>query len=137
MGSEMCIRDSSSGDNYIAYCFAPVEGYSAFGSYTGNGSTDGPFVYTGHRSRFILIKRTDSTGDWLIYDTARDETNTATKRLYPNLNNAEADASDQALDILSNGFKIKGGGNANYNASGGSYIYAAFAENPFKTARAR
>ena len=84
-----------------------------------------------------MIKRTDSTGDWLIYDTARDEINAATKRLYPNLSNAEADASDQALDILSNGFCIKGGSNANYNASGGAYVYASFAEHPFKTARAR
>ena len=126
-------------DNYVAYCFAPVEGYSAFGSYTGNGSgsADGPFVFTGHRSRWIMIKRTNSTGDWLIYDTARDEINAATKRLYPNLGNAEADASDQALDILSNGFCIKGGSNANYNASGGAYVYASFAEHPFKTARAR
>ena len=107
------------------------------GTYEGNGSTDGPFVFIGFRPRWIMIKRTDSTGDWLIYDTARDEMNAATKRLYPNLSNAEADASDQALDILSNGFKIRGGSNANYNASGGTYIWAAFCEHPFKTARAR
>ena len=131
------IVNTSIYDEMIAYCFAPVAGYSAFGSYTGNGSADGPFVFTGHRSRWIMIKRTNSTGDWLIYDTARDEINAATKRLYPNLSNAEADASDQALDILSNGFCIKGGSNANYNASGGAYVYASFAEHPFKTARAR
>ena len=123
--------------NYVGYFFAPVDGYSSFGSYTGNGSTDGPFIYTGFRSRFILIKRADLTGDWLIYDTARDEINTSTKRLYPNESLAEASASGHALDILSNGFCIKGGSNANYNASGGTYIYTSFAEHPFRSARAR
>jgi hypothetical protein len=127
---------NGSGDNYVAYCFAPVAGYSSAFSYSGNGSSDGPYTYLGFRSRFIIIKRTDTTGDWLIYDTARDSYNTMTKRLYPNLSNAEADASDQALDVTANGFKVRAN-NANFNASGGTYIGFAFAESPFQYARAR
>lgn len=123
-------------NNYVAYCFAPVAGYSSAFSYSGNGSSDGPYTYLGFRSRFIIIKRTDTTGDWLIYDTARDSYNTMTKRLYPNLSNAEADASDQALDVTANGFKVRAN-NGNFNASGGTYIGFAFAESPFQYARAR
>jgi hypothetical protein len=122
--------------NIICYAFAPVVGYSNGFSYVGNASSDGPYTYLGFRSRFIIIKRTDTTGDWLIYDTARDSYNTMTKRLYPNLSNAEADASDQALDVTANGFKVRAN-NGNFNASGGTYIGFAFAESPFQYARAR
>jgi hypothetical protein len=127
---------NGSSETFVAYCFAPVDGYSSAFSYTGNGSSDGPYTYLGFRSRFIIIKRTDTTGDWLIYDTARDSYNTMTKRLYPNLSNAEADASDQALDVTANGFKVRAN-NGNFNASGGTYIGFAFAESPFATSRAR
>jgi hypothetical protein len=135
-GNSNSAYPNNSGSKYVAYCFAPVDGYSSAFSYSGNGSSDGPYTYLGFRSRFIIIKRTDTTGDWLIYDTARDSYNTMTKRLYPNLSNAEADASDQALDVTANGFKVRAN-NANFNASGGTYIGFAFAESPFQYARAR
>ena len=123
------------GGNNIAYCFTPVAGYSAFGSYTGNGSSDGPFVYTGHRSRFILIKRTDSAADWVIYDTARGTYNPNPNRLYPNLTDAETSASTSNLAVLSNGFQPLTN-NGTFNTSGATYVYASFAEHPFKTSRA-
>jgi len=118
----------------LAYCFAPVAGYSAFGTYTGNGSADGPFVYTNFRPRFLMFKRTDSAGDWWMYDTSRSASNTAVLVLYAN--SSAAEISDSNVDILSNGFKLR---SATYqpNNSGGTYIYMAFAENPFKYANAR
>jgi hypothetical protein len=126
---------NGSGDNMIAYCFAPVESFSAFGSYTGNGSSDGPFIYTGFRPRFILQKRTDTAGSsWQILDTERDPFNLMNSPLLPESNSAEVTAD--RFDSLSNGFKIRTS-NGGQNASGGSFIYAAFAEHPFKTARAR
>jgi hypothetical protein len=124
-------------NNYVAYCFTPIAGYSAFGSYTGNGSTDGPFVYTGFRPRWILIKvSSGGTGSWLLYDTARNTYNVSQSILYPNLSNAEATTSSANLDILSNGFKLRTS-NADFNGSTFTYIYACFAENPFKIANAR
>ena len=123
---------NTNGATQVSYCFAPVDGYSAFGSYT--GSADGPFVYTGFRPRWVLTKRTDSAENWIIHDTARDQYNVTTKELIPNSTSAEG--STTPFDILSNGFKLRDSGGS-INASGGTYIYAAFAENPFKTARAR
>ena len=136
----MCIRDrltglNINGDTFVAYCWTPIAGYSAFGSYTGNGSTDGPFVYCGLLPRFLLIKRTDTTASWRIFDTARDPVNVEGYELYPNLSNAES-AFFATLDGLSNGFKIRASDVA-YNASGGTYIFAAFASNPFKNSLAR
>jgi len=118
----------------VAYCFAPVAGYSAFGSYTGNGSADGPFVYTGFRPRWVMIKRTDAAFGWYMYDTARDTYNIVGKEILANESSAEV--SDSDLDILSNGFKPRRSSNA-FNASAGTFIYAAFAESPFAYARAR
>jgi hypothetical protein len=118
----------------IAYLFSAVAGYSAFGSYTGNGSTDGPFVFTNMRPRFILIKRTDTTGNWYIWDTSRDTYNVMTLELKPNL--STADDSNTDIDALSNGFKLRRGG-VDQNASGGTYIFYAVAENPFKLSLAR
>ena len=118
----------------IAYCFAPIAGYSAFGSYTGNGSADGPFVFTGMRPAYVMIKRSSAVADWYVLDVVRNTYNAANLNLYPNLSNAEATFS--ALDILSNGFKIRNSDN-DFNASGGTYIYMAFASNPFKTSLAR
>jgi hypothetical protein len=122
-------------DSMVSYCWTPIAGYSAFGSYTGNGSTDGVFVYCGFLPRFILIKRTDTTASWRIFDTARDPTNVEGYELYPNLSNAES-SFFATLDGLSNGFKIRASDVA-YNASGGTYIFAAFASNPFKNSLAR
>jgi len=124
----------TSGTTMVAYCWAAVPGYSAFGSYTGNGSTDGPFVYTGFRPRFILTKRADAVNTWELYDTSRSAYNAATAALYPNTFAAET--TDDPVDILSNGFKMRASGNA-FNTSGGTYVYAAFAENPFNSSRAR
>jgi len=125
---------NGSGNSLVAYCFAPVAGYSAFGSYTGNGSADGPFVYTGFRPAFVLTKRTDSTSDWQLMDSSRNTYNVANTALFPNT--ADADTSGYSKDFLSNGFKIRDSG-ASLNASGGTYIYMAFASNPFKFALAR
>jgi hypothetical protein len=126
---------NGSGGTYVAYCWSEIAGFSKFGSYTGNGSADGPFVYTGFRPRFVLIKRTDAVNDWEINDSSRNPSNVANLALYPNLANAET--STFALkDLLSNGFKIRTT-DGNSNTNGGTYIYAAFAENPFKYANAR
>ena len=128
---------NQSGRTYIAYCFAPVEGYSAMGTYTGNGNADGPFIFTGMRSKWILIKRTDTSGNnWVLHDTERDTYNAATKQLLPSTSGSETNTSVTSRDIVSNGFKLRGT-NAAVNASGATYIYMAFAEHPFKTARAR
>ena len=127
-------NSNPSGQNMIAYCFAPVDGYSSFGSYTGNGSADGPFVFTNHRPRWILLKRTDTTSNWTIIDTAREGYNVDNDPLYPNLSNAEG--TTDLADILSNGFKLRSA-DASVNANAGTYIYASFAEQPFSLARAR
>lgn len=120
----------------IAYCFAEVPGFSAFGSYTGNGSADGPFVYTGFRPRFILLKSSSvAATNWQINDTTRDTYNIANKRLSPSTADAEATTFNFG-DILSNGFKIRQT-DQTWNSNGGTYIYAAFAEQPFKYSRAR
>jgi hypothetical protein len=123
----------------IAYCFAPVVGYSSFGSYTGNGSAsgDGPFVFCNFRPRFILTKRTDSTNNWTIVDAARNSYNVSNTALFPNLSAAESTNAEYAFDILSNGFKVRGTPGDSVNVSGGTYIYIAFAESPFAYARAR
>ena len=127
---------NGSGRTYVAYCFAPVAGYSAFGKYTGNGSTDGPFIYTGFRPKFVLLKSNSAATDWYIYDTARDTYNLATLELNSNLVAAEQNNVYGSMDILSNGFKLRFA-TGEVNASGATYIYACFAEAPFKYARSR
>jgi hypothetical protein len=129
--------NSNNQGNMVAYCFAPVAGYSSFGSYTGNGSADGPFVYTGFRPRWIMVRRTDtSTGAiWAIWDTARNTYNILGRALIANNANAEQSAYN-AFDILSNGLKLRDA-DGSWNGSGGTYIYYAVAENPFQYARAR
>ena len=122
--------------NYVAYLFAAVAGYSAFGSYLGNGSTDGPFIFTGFRPKWIMWKKTNSATNapWVIVDTSRSPYNLAREYLLPNASDAET--SVDLIDVLSNGFKWRGtapGG----NASGDTYIYAAFSEFPFKNSLAR
>ena len=122
---------------YIAYCFHSVEGFSKFGSYTGNGSADGPFVYTGFRPAFVMIKRTDSANYWMILDDKRNTYNPEKAGLYPNLSDAESNfGNGTGIDFLSNGFKHKDN-SASTNASGGTYIYMAFAETPFKYSLSR
>ena len=127
---------NGSGTTYVAYCWTPIAGYSAFGSYTGNGSADGPMIYTGFRPKFVLIKSTTSANDWIIEDTARNTYNVSNSKLSPNTSGAEfTDTSAVGIDFLSNGFKIRGT-DGSINTSN-TYIYAAFAENPFKNALAR
>jgi hypothetical protein len=128
---------NASGQNYVAYCFAEVAGYSKAFSYTGNGSTDGPFVFLGFRARWLMFKRTDASADWIIFDTSRNTYNLTNLELNANLSGAEFDtAAFRPVDILSNGFKLRGS-NGGGNASGGTYIGFAVAENPFKLALAR
>ncbi len=122
--------------NIVAYCFAQVAGYSAFGSYTGNGSTDGTFIFTGFRPRFIMFKNaTTGSTNWQINDSARDTYNVVNKRLAPSNSDAEATNFDFG-DFLSNGFKIRQT-DQTWNKNGDTYIYMAFAESPFKFANAR
>jgi hypothetical protein len=130
------VGTNQSGQTFVAYCFAAVPGYSAFGSYTGNGSTDGPFVYLGFRPRFVMMKRSDSTGDWQMNDTSRSPTNVGDARLWANQSAAESSNTGGNMDYLSNGFKLRNT-NSDDNTNGGTYIYACFAENPFKYANAR
>jgi hypothetical protein len=122
-------------DKMVAYCWTPIAGYSAFGSYTGNGSTDGPFVYTGFRPKFMLIKRTDAAGySWFVIDTSLNPYNNSAN--YQIADDSSVQHTDNGLDILSNGFKLRNTG-ASENANGGTYIYMAWAENPFKNSLAR
>ena len=123
-----------SGRTFIAYCFAEKKGYSKFGKYTGNGSTDGTFVYTGFRPAFVITKRTDGAVDWYMFDNKRQNSfNVVNGMLRPSANSVELDDSSVYVDFLSNGFKWKGN-NAGDNTSGGTYIFMAFAEAPFVTA---
>jgi len=125
----------SAGDPHIAYCFAEVEGFSKIGTYVGNGSADGPFVYTGFKPAFVLYKRAiGGTGNWILADNKREGYNGDNPALYPNLDLAES--SGTSIDLLSNGFKILNP-NTDHNASGSTYIYMAFAESPFKNSVAR
>ena len=120
---------------YVAYCFAEIAGFSKFGSYTGNGSTDGTFVYTGFRPAFILVKKTDTSGtDWVVMDNKRLGYNVTDVALNPNASYAEN--SGYATDFTSNGFKLRTT-TSFLNGSGGTYIYMAFAENPFNYSLAR
>ena len=121
---------NTSGDAHIAYCFAPKQGYSAMGSYTGNGSTDGPFVYTGFSPAWVLVKKSSVSGSsWTVLDNKRNTFNPMGKGLFPDSAQAEYDYTDRR-DFYSNGFKIRISGSAE-NTSGVIYTYMAFAEAPF------
>jgi hypothetical protein len=130
------LNRTNSSQQMVALCFAPIAGYSAFGSYTGNGLTDGPVVYCGFRPRFVLMKISSSTTHWVIIDSSRDPYNIASSRQSPNLSLSDASLSDPTCDFLSNGFKVRTT-TATSNQSGATYIYAAFAETPFKYSLAR
>jgi len=127
---------NGSGNSLVAYCFAEIAGFSRFGSYTGNGSADGPFVFCGFRPKWVMVKRTDVAGDWRVWDSARDTYNAAPNVLFSNLSNVEASSAASPIDVLSNGFKLRGTG-GDPNTTGGTYIFAAFAEVPSKYALAR
>lgn len=123
--------DSTNGNGvkFVGYCFRDIQGYSKFGSYTGNGNADGPFVYTGFKPAFLIYKRTASSGgDWVMIDNKTDTVNPCDEELYANLNNATGDVD--LLDFTSNGFKLRRT-HASQNANDELYIYLAFAENPF------
>jgi hypothetical protein len=122
----------TNGDKMITYCFAPVEGHSAMGLYVGNGSADGPFVFTGFKVAWLMVKNASTSNEtWTIYDAARDPHNLATNRLQPNAADEETSgAAARDKDFLSNGFKIRGT-SGEQNTNGNNYIYVAFAENPF------
>jgi hypothetical protein len=129
------VNTNNSGIGIVAYCFSEIAGFSKFGSYTGNGSADGTFVYTGFRPKFVMLKSSSRAESWILVDTSRAPFNEARARLFPNLTNAET-SSDNMMDILSNGFKMRNVGFGG-NESGATYIYMAFAENPFAQANAR
>ena len=129
--------NNQSGINYVAYCFAPVAGYSAFGSYTGNGSTNGPVVHLGFRPAFVMLKVSSGTTDsWMLLDSARNPYNVVNSTLAANGTDAESTGSGGAIDFLSNGFKLRTS-DGGRNGSGYTYIYMAFASHPFKYSLAR
>lgn len=126
---------NNNGANIIAYLWSEIPDFSKFGRYVGNGSVDGPFVYCGFRPRFIMVKDTTAANTWIMWDSARDVNNVAGLELYPNSTAAEP-VNSLDIDILSNGFKVRRAA-TNFNTSTNVYIFAAFAENPFKYALAR
>jgi hypothetical protein len=121
----------------ISYCWTEIEGFSKFGSYVGNDDPDGPFVYCGFKPAFVMTKRTDTTGEWWMYDSSRGSTNPIPRMLLADSSGTEnEDSSSYLLDFLSNGFKIRAG-LAALNGDGGTFIFMAFAESPFQTANAK
>jgi hypothetical protein len=138
IGTDANVNQSSA--TYVAYCFSEVAGYSKFGSYTGNGSTDGPFVFTGFRPKYVMIKNaTTGSTNWFTYDSARNTFNLTNAVLLPNNSIAELTSDGGGafgFDFVSNGFKVRTSrGDNNNNAD--TFIYAAFAEHPFKNSNAR
>ena len=128
----MCIRDRT----YVMYCFRSIDGMQKIGTYTGNGNADGTFVYTGFRPAFVMTKKTSATEHWAIWDVTRSVFNPMELYLLPSLSNTETDPGNIDIDVTANGFKIRNTWTG-YNASGATYIYMAFAEQPFKYANAR
>ena len=121
---------NTSSGTHVAYCFKSIKGYSKFGSYLGNADNNGTFVYTGFSPAWLMIKRTDSTQQWNIHDNKRKTYNQDVAYVFANLNNAEATSSNLYLDFLSNGFRLRNGDDAQNN---GTYLYLAFAHQPFVT----
>ena len=117
---------------YICYCFTEIQGYSKFGSYEGNGDADGPFVYTGFKPAWVILKNADTGENWCLFDNKRSTHNPMDDYLEPNTSDAEADGETKIVDFLSNGFKLRGA-SALINNDGDTHIYAAFAEQPFVT----
>ena len=131
VGTDVAVNNNTK--NFVAYCFKEIQGYSKFGSYTGNGNADGAFVHTGFRPAWIMGKRTSGGHGWFLFDDVRDNHNPTNQLLEPHLNNAETNDSFD-IDILSNGFKLRGSENT-INGSGESYIYMAFARHPFVSSK--
>ena len=123
---------NQSGNNCVSYCFAEKQGYSKFGSYTGNSDADGAFVYTGFSPAFVMLKGYNHAGQWVMQDTTRRNYQGDTKYLFANLNNAEATSSNLAMDFVSNGFKLRSADDA---VNSGNYIYMAFAESPLVSSK--
>ena len=121
-------NETNASASMIAYCFAEKKGYSKFGSYTGNGNADGPFVYTGFKPAFVMNKLTSGADDWQILDNKRNPFNVTNLYLKPN--SSAAVTTNDAIDFLSNGFKLRTSAGS-WNPSGGTFIYMAFAESPF------
>jgi len=128
LGNGATVNQSS--DDFIAYCFAEKKGFSKFGSYVGNGNSNGPFIYTGFKPAWVVMKGTNVNG-WLVIDNKRTAFNSDSKFLYPSEPDAEESLPGR-FDFLSNGFKLRNTWTA-FNSSGQEYIYMAFAENPFVT----
>ena len=127
---------NASGETYVSYCWTAISGYSAFGSFVGNGVVDGPFIYLGFRPRYVLVKVSTAAANWAVIDSSRDPYNVMSNRLLPNSSGAESSFVDPTYDFLANGFKLRTD-NATENYSGQTILYAAFAENPFTISRAR
>jgi len=128
---ESSSQNNTSGGTCLAYCFADVKGYSKFGSYTGNGNVDGTFFFTGFKPAFTIIRSTGSD-KWSMFDAKRNPFNEVDNNIRANSNDAEADQSNKEVDYLSNGVKLRTS-SGEWNSSGTTYIYMAFAENPFVT----
>jgi hypothetical protein len=130
--------NNTSGSSYTCYCFTDIQGFSQHSGYTGNGNTDGPFIYLGYRPAFLILKRTDNTGHFIIkdnkttYGTSTGGYNQNDTYLWVDAGDAETSGSSVGVDILSNGFKLRGTA-GNTNANGGSFIYTSWAANPFTT----
>jgi len=125
-------QTNSNNTTYVTYAFAEKQGYSKFGKYVGNASADGPFVYTGFKPAWVMIKGADVADDWYIFDNKRAGYNPEVFRLRANTTGTETTGTNNTVDHLSNGFKLRFTGGS-INGSGSTYIYMAFAENPFTT----
>ena len=126
------VNDSS--DTYVAYCFSEVQGYSKFGFYKGNGLDDGPFIYTGFKPAWMMLRRTDNARPWFIFDNKRSPRNVMKIRLKADSDAADDTSNDNRIDFVSNGFKIRDDA-LEMAADGGTYVYMAFAENPFVSSK--
>ena len=131
LGSSGDVVGDSSGETFIAYCFAEKQGYSKFGSFSGNGNADGAFIYTGFKPAWVMMKASSATGNWGMFDNKRIGYNVKNYNFRADQNNAEG--TDDAIDILSSGFKIRSTSGGFGGGDGTTYIYMAFAENPFTT----
>ena len=130
---------NDSGSNYIGYVFAPVKGFSKFGSYTGNAQLDGPFIHTGFRPAYVMVKITDTTDGWYIWDNRRSPSggyNAQQYRLIANESDAEGTNANYIIDMVSNGFKLRDN-NVGCNGNGNSFVYMAFAEFPFVSSNSK
>ena len=125
------VNTNADGGTYLCYAWTSIQGYSKFGSYEGNSNANGPFVYTGFKPAFVMLKPADIAEHWVMHDGTRDPFNKTYHYLFANETEAEASGGTHHIDLLSNGFKVRTSNN-NWNTSS-TVIYMAFAENPFVT----